>query len=747
MGTQTRLVTLSREGDYFRLSFRYDEELVSKVRSLPFARFDSTTKTWLVAICDKAVDELRTMHYPDGLLDLSPDDWLDDGEVIPKLAPAVLRSGTTRRPYMVHTAYRDERITNRLKAVPTCAFSSSAKAWTFGPQAAAGLADLVRAKLLDDPEKLLSATDQVIVVFDIRTGGFRMLHGDANIAKQAQAAFNSYFPGRDVVAEWKENGHQVGFADAFSEEVYRGLLLGDGGIQPEGFLIDLYPYQQHGVALGLIRSGLLIADEAGLGKTAQAIGVGSEALRKGEVKRVLMIVPGHLRSQWEAEIRKFLGEGENIVVVDGTPTKRKAQYEAGSDARWVIVHYDVLHRDIELVKPLAKDALMVVDEAHRIRNSRTKRSKAVRGLGKLAPKRLALSATAIENSPDEWYWVLSGFAVPNLFGSFTDFADRYMYPGAFGGYEGARNIDDLAVRSKAHFLRRRKRDVAAFLPPLRVQHLPLDPEPAYAALLRRAHRDAKEEIAATRMAHQAAHAKQTAMIEGSEEHTYDELVDATAGMTAVGMLRMLCSSPRLLRASDSESAEALIDAGLVPDLDGPKLDELRVMAAEFQAAGERLVVFTFFERMAELIAERFTEDGIRHVIMTGSSSRAARDEAVRRFTDPDDAVTVFVSTDAGAEGLNLGKTCSTLVNIDLPWTAGRLEQRANRIHRLDGSHPHYQVINMTLRGTIEHGILQRIEHKADLADAILGDSDGRARTTGRPVARNPVFDAFDDWGP
>lgn len=380
---------------------------------------------------------------------------------------------------------------------------------------------------------------------------------------------------------------------------------------------------------------------------------------------------------------------------------------------------------------------------HNCKNPTSKRTKALRQLAGRAARRLALTGTPVENDPGEFFSVLSGFAVPGSLGSPADFFGRYQYPNRWGGYEGARNMGELRVRAACHYVRHTKAEVAAHLPPLRVQHLPVDPDPAYAAALKRAHREARNEIkdAALERAGRARRAKGElqALLDGDDE------VETGAEMTAVGQLRMMCSSPRLVAQSTSAAAAAMRAAGIVPDEDGPKLDELRVMVAEMQAAGERLVVFSFSARMADLICTRLGEDSIRYVSYTGGSSHAERDAAVDAFTTPATeevpGPTVFVATDAAAEGLNLGRCCSTLVNFDIPWTPSRLEQRSNRIHRIDGTAPSYLVINFTVRGTIEEGILRMVESKAELADSIFGEEGGSQRTTGRRGRRASVFEA------
>lgn len=381
---------------------------------------------------------------------------------------------------------------------------------------------------------------------------------------------------------------------------------------------------------------------------------------------------------------------------------------------------------------------------HNCKSPTAKRTKAMRLLAQRASRRLALTGTPVENNPGEWYSVLSGFAVPGALGSASDFLSRYSFPSRWGGYEGARNLGELRERSKVHYVRKTKAEVATHLPPLRVQHLPLDPDPALAAALKRAHRDARDEIA------QAAVERAQKMGADILDGELYENLESGAEMTAVGMLRLMTCSPRLVAESDAAAAKAMRESGLVPEVDGPKLDELRIMAAEMQSAGERLVVFTFSKKMANLTSERLTEDGVRHVMFTGDTSNDERDAAVTAFTTPptedDPGPTVFLATDAGAEGLNLGRCCSTLVNLDIPWTSSRMIQRVNRIHRIDGTAPRYLVINMTLRNTVEEGILRMVEVKADLSDAIFGEEGSRYLTTGRGRRSRSVFEeALAEW--
>lgn len=736
----SRPVQLTREGSIFRMVFAYAPDLVTQVRDIAYSRFDKETKSWSFPVNTGAVEVLRNM-YLSGLTDVGVDDLLLPGEVILPAAPATLiSSGTTRskRPYLVHTAGRNDVVFGRLRAIPGALYDSDRGAISYPAHSGAALAELVDRGVLSDPGSILQPA-AVTVAFDGRTGVFAV-RGDT----AAATVFSANFPARDVISLWKDKGLDVDFADEFTAELYFGELARSGaGIQPEGLKIELYPYQKQSVAVAVNRSGFAIFDQPGLGKTAQAIAAAHEVMNnRSEVKRVVIVVPGAVRTHWKREIIRFTGAADDdVAVVVGDKKSRHLAYDKAQSARWLVLHYDVLHLDYDKIMPLVKDSYLIADEAHRLKSPQAKRTKLMRQLRGKANRVLALTGTPVENNPGEWYSVISGFTSPGCLGSAMDFLNRYQYPGRFGGFEGARNLTELRDRSKPFYIRHLKSDVAKHLPPLRVKHLPLDVDAAYANVLKRAHREAKDEIA------QDARERRVWAAGGLSADDMLE-VDTGAEMTAVGMLRALCSSPRLLFDSKAPSAKALVTAGLLPDIDGPKLDELRLLAGEMQAAGERLVVFTFSRKMADIIAARLKEDGVRYVLYTGTTTHQARDEAVNAFTTPgtmqDPGPSVFIATDAGAEGLNLGKCCSTLVNFDIPFKASTLEQRSQRIHRIDGTASSYLVINFTLRGTIEEGILKMVENKADLTDALFGETGTRKRTTGR-IGRN-VFDmAMESW--
>lgn len=888
VNTLHRPIFLSREGSVFKLSFTYDQKLVNMVKELPYSRWDSENKIWVVDVTKEAVDSLRDWFISQGLTDVCVDELLKDSEEIPAALPAVLRQGSVRRPYLVTIGIKSDAVFNRLKTIQGAQWEKSAQALSYPPSAAAALSDLVERNVVSDPDNILSPSD-ITITFDSRTGLFKV-GGD----NRAELAFNRSFPSKDVYSIWREKGFDVGFTDPFTEEVYFGEIARGGKLNPANLKEELFDYQAESVAIATKRTGFAIWDQPGLGKcvhpgtaitvnketieieeffnqnaiissrvtdptggawfnlestctvdssngkkvvqafvdkifrqfvrehlkvvhfsngetitctsmhrfltsnrfwtsnikegefvyasknnkltltsvtkieyimyegfvydievptyscyvantiithnTAQAIAWGFELMHnRSEAERCVIVTPGAVKTQFAREIHRFTGDTD-IVVIEGDRKKRADLYTKAHDCKWVVLNYDLLHLDSKLITPLVVNQLLVADEAHRLKNRSSKRTQAMRNLALKSSRRLALSGTPVENDPAEWYTIMNGFVVPGLFGSPLDFFNRYSYPGRFGGFEGARNLAELRDRSKPHYIRHLKKDVASFLPELRVQNLILDPDDKFASALRKAHVSAQEEISSKALSD-----RNFGVLDGD----LIKDVETGAAMTAVGMLRILCASPKILHRSSAPSAIALCEAGLIPDVDGPKVDEIRSLAKSMQEAKERLVVFTSFKSMANLVAERFEEDGVRFVLYTGDTSSKDRDKAALAFTTPytedNPGPTVFLATDAASEGLNLGKCCSTLVNLDLPFKPSTLIQRGNRIHRVDGDvSKKYLVINYTMSRTIEEGIIKLIGSKADLSDAILGEQGTRKATTGR-TGRSVFEEALQSW--
>lgn len=718
-------ISVQRAAEH-RLALTFDpsSNLDSIAQQLPYAT-EVSPGNWTVALCYESASVLLGLHRQ-GTVSTHMPSLIGQADAYPSCHDGmVLPYRSEKYPHAVWPAWHETD--PALSRIPGGYERSKTPGLVYPYTSGGAIARLVYDGALSDSRGVFPHADAV-VGYDISTGEF-FTSGDPRVEQSMQR----FFPDKDVVAAAREHGVDVQFTDRFSEEVYRGEIARHGdGLQPEGITVTLFPYQRTAVAQLMERTGLGIFLAPGLGKTLVAIAAGQELLNRGLVSRIVITPPGAVAPQWEDEILRFTGvDPSNVVRVHGTPKARAKALEAAEGAQWVIVHHDLLTREYDSTSTLVKESALVFDEAHKGANPGTKRSKAMAELARLADRRISMTGTPVLNTVAEWFSVLGKLTIPGLFGTGAEFCSRYQYADSYGnGYTGARRLDELAARSAAHFVRHTKEEVATHLPPLQVKHMPVVLDPRYRKLLTHAHLNAADEL--------------------TSHYDHIEDSEAVGQMTAYGMLRALCSSPRLLHDSDSAGAKTLVGVGAIPDEDGPKVDKVRQIAKAMQDRGERIVMFTYSRTLVKVIAERFEEDGIRFVTYHGETSDKDREAAVKAFQGASgngDDPTVFLATDAAAEGLNLGHQCATLLNIDLPWTAGRLDQRYNRIHRVDGTHSSYLVVNMTIDGTVEVSILRKVESKAGIADVLFGERSAQ-EITGRgkgSTGQKAVRDAMVEW--
>lgn len=241
---------------------------------------------------------------------------------------------------------------------------------------------------------------------------------------------------------------------------------------------------------------------------------------------------------------------------------------------------------------------------------------------------------------------------------------------------------------KPILLRRRKADVSIQLPERIDKNLfvPMTKEQ------RAVHDEYKEMVARI-------------VIKWQKTHFLSE-TDRRRLLTGLSMMRMVCDSTYIL---DQKSRH------------DTKVEEvLNILQDIFSAGNEKVVIFSGWERMTRLIAGELDSLGIPYSNLNGSVPSAKRKDLIDRFTD-DPEVRVFLSTDAGATGLNL-QAASYVINLDLPWNPAVLEQRIGRIYRM-GQKRNIQVINLVAIGTIEEQMLAKLKFKTDLFDGVLNGGE------------------------
>jgi SNF2 family DNA or RNA helicase len=375
--------------------------------------------------------------------------------------------------------------------------------------------------------------------------------------------------------------------------------------------------------------------------------------------------------------------------------------------------------------------LVIVDEAHRVRNPRTSSSKLVRSLR--ARFMLLLTATPVENRIDDLYHLVS-LVRPGHLGTLPDFRRHHVSatgrtgaPGAGGAPRGRDHSDtpeaptgpasagvaDLAgLRNslRSVMVRHRRSEVALMLPRRLAETIPVQPSPEEADLYRQVSERVRSEGRAA----------------GTTQSMTLRTVQRLAGSSPFSL------APTLERMGWPQLANAARDVRSCA-----KSAVLTELLHRHGDAGEKVIVFTSFRETLRHLVEVAQGTGIRSSVYHGGLSRREKDAAIGSFEHDHD---VLFTTESAGEGRNL-QFCHAMVNFDLPWNPMLIEQRLGRIHRIGQTHD-VMLTNLCLRGTIEERVLDILHAKLNLFELVVGELDmvlGRIREDF--VFEQAVFDA------
>ena len=441
---------------------------------------------------------------------------------------------------------------------------------------------------------------------------------------------------------------------------------------------ELLPYQLDGIAFAAGAGRAILADDMGLGKTIQGIGVAELLAQLADIKRVLVVCPASLKSQWRNEIAKFCGRSTQIVLGNGA--ERVEQY--GNDTFFTICNYEQVLRDITAIENVPWD-LIILDEGQRIKNWESKTSNAIRMLE--SPFRLVLSGTPLENRLGELYTVTK-FVDDELLGPAYQFFNRHHVVDDRGGTQGYRRLGELREKMSGVLLRRTRAEIADQLP-------------------ERTDEVIRIEATQEQLDIQNANCARAAQIAAKKFMTE---MDRLVLMSCLTNARMACDSTYLLDQEQQEYSSKL-----------ERLSELLENLIEDPT--RKIVLFSEWRKMLDRIETRIGALGADFVRLDGQVPQKKRAELIARFQN-DPSCRVICMTNAGSTGLNL-QAANTVINVDLPWNPAVLEQRIARAYRMGQKNPvHvYKLVTVSPNneGTIEERLLDTLAAKQDLADASI----------------------------
>ncbi|WP_077618772.1 DEAD/DEAH box helicase [Bacillus sinesaloumensis] len=428
----------------------------------------------------------------------------------------------------------------------------------------------------------------------------------------------------------------------------------------------------------------ILADEVGLGKTIEAGLILKEYMIRGLVKKVLILVPASLVSQWAAELnqkfyipavqqkKSYMWEQYDVIVSSIDTAKRSPHREI------------VYEQDYDLI---------IIDEAHKLKNNKTKNYEFVQNLKKKFC--LLLTATPIQNRIEEIFNLVS-LLKPGHLGNQENFEE------AFG--KKSRSIDDhehLKELVNKVMIRNRRDDTGIEWTKRKVETVPIE-------------------------------------FSETEQDLYDAISNYRSDLSGFSssmfsiltLQREACSSreavyftlKKMLEKKNEDGSAAVPEdmvMGLMKKVEQVTQNSKAEKAVELiKQIDDKVIIFTEYRATQMYLQWYLQQNGISSVPFRGGFKRGKKDWMRELFKGK---FQVLIATEAGGEGINL-QFCNHIINYDLPWNPMRLEQRIGRIHRL-GQEKDVHIYNFATKNTVEEHILKLLYEKINLFERVIGQLD------------------------
>jgi non-specific serine/threonine protein kinase len=451
---------------------------------------------------------------------------------------------------------------------------------------------------------------------------------------------------------------------------------------PKNFHGELRPYQKFGYQwlnfLHEFRVGGILADDMGLGKTVQTLALLQRMYENGAQLPSLIVVPTTPLFNWQKEIERFTPELD-VMVYAGA--ERKSLHEEFAAHQIILTSYAILRRDIETLKQ-QEFLYVVLDESQNIKNSISVNAHAARALN--AQHRLALSGTPVENNLME-LWSQFAFVNPGMLGSERAFAENFAKPiERFGDEQTSHALKKLIF---PFLLRRTKELVATELPPKVESTVLCDMDPDQKRTYEHWRQYFRESILKS-IETVGFHRSKIKVLEG------------------LMRLRQICCHPRLVDPNYEGSAG--------------KFEAFIEMLDDILAEGHKVLVFSQFVKMLDLVRRHCDHENIAYVYLDGATRN--RRERVEQFQSDENLKLFLISLKAGGTGLNL-TAADYVIHYDPWWNPAVEMQATDRTHRI-GQTKQVFAYKLITRESVEEKILALQEKKRALIKNIITTDSG-----------------------
>ncbi|MBT3407877.1 DEAD/DEAH box helicase family protein [Candidatus Woesearchaeota archaeon] len=477
----------------------------------------------------------------------------------------------------------------------------------------------------------------------------------------------------------------------------------------------------------------LLSDEVGLGKTIEAGMIIKEYIVRKYSKKILILTPASLAYQWQEEMRSKFNEYFHIP-------KDSEDYDHDK----IIISIDTAKTDkhSQIIKGIYWD-LLIIDEAHKLKNKETLNYKFVKTIQK--ERCLMLTATPLQNNIFE-LWALVDLLHPGFFQTLNKFQEKYVE-----NEEGLQIKNPIELKQKLEkiMIRNLRRNVDIKFVERNINTHILD-------FSKEEMRFYTEAVSFIKKRYQEIKKIEKIEEEKQKEMSEEELKEMANKYRQKGLLtfrlimltRQITSSIQtainaLERYKEAvEDDKELIQLNYIIDMakDIKKDTKLEALLKIVKKEKKKFIIFTSFVHTQKILQTELAINGFSTVIFNGKMNAKEKEVAIENFRNEKQ---VLICTDAGSEGRNL-QFSNILINFDLPWNPMRVEQRIGRVHRI-GQTLDVQIHNMAIKDTVESYILNRLYEKIKLFEVSVGEMDLiLSQLKSKKNIENEIFESYID---
>lgn len=456
--------------------------------------------------------------------------------------------------------------------------------------------------------------------------------------------------------------------------------------------LPLFEFQKRSCGFMCVTKNSILGLEPGCGKSVTSLAF----TVINNTKNNLIVCPASLKWQWQSEIYKWIPNAK-VYVVDGIKKKRDEIYKKAlkeENTFYLVINYELLIPDLDVLKNFIFCTIFA-DEATRINNQKAKQSKNIKELS--AKYKFALTGTPLNNKIED-LWSVLDFCQPNVLGNYWQFINKYCVKQKINLKEkigkngdvikarsvnlitGYKNLGELKSFMYEYMVRYEKQEVLDQLPPKLYEDVIITLT------------DKEKEI-----------------YKNVQENILSELKELTIDTKYIN--DALVKLVRLKQVCDSLE--------LVSDLKiSSKLEALKELLKDILQDNSKVIVFTQFAKMAEILNKELKE--YSPLLITGETSLEDRKKRIDIFME-DSEHKIIVSSDALSFGVNLHRA-NYVVHYDMPWSLSKKIQREDRAHR-HGQTKNVTIYQMIVKDSVDEYVVKVLQKKEKLSEEILGDSE------------------------